>query len=128
MITYHGSKVDLPLVSSHAIHLANGGGQQASKSASQRGRRKEERVAFLSFVATVPHANEVKGTRKHATLKHTQEESGSQETRVAGDKALQHSDKAETKHADGKPDARLELLEDDVGRDFEEDVRHEEDD
>lgn len=40
--------------------------------------------------------------------------------------ALEHGDEAEAKHVDAEPDMGLELLEEDVGRDLEEDVGHEE--
>ena len=79
-------------------------------------------------MSTVPHTNQVEGTRKHACLEHTEEESSGKQTRVILHKALQHSNETETKHADAEPDARLHLFEKDIGLYLEEDVGDEEDD
>lgn len=41
---------------------------------------------------------------------------------------MKHGDQAEAEHVDAEPDVRPELPEEDVRRDLEEDVGHEEDD
>lgn len=79
-------------------------------------------------MSAVPHTNQVEGTREHACLEHTKEESSRKQTSVVLHKALQHSNESETKHADTEPDAGFHLFEEDVGRDLEEDVGDEKDD
>lgn len=79
-------------------------------------------------MTTVPHADEIKRSRKHATLKDTQKEPRRQKAGIARNKALEHSHESKPKHANRQPNARLELLENYVRRDFEQDIGHEEDD
>jgi hypothetical protein len=43
------------------------------------------------------------------------------------DENLEHSDETKPEHAYREPDSRFQLLEDDVGRDLEQDIRNEED-
>jgi hypothetical protein len=82
----------------------------------------------LRFVPTIPHADQIKCAWKHASLENTQEEARGEQAGVVGDKSLKQGDQAESEHVDGQPDMGLEVLEQQVGRDLEEDVGDEEDD
>jgi hypothetical protein len=129
-LSFYDPRPDSPpaLVAAYSIHLADCRGEQATESTSKCGGRKKERIALLCFVAAVPHANKIERARKHATLKDAQEESGSEKTGIALNEALEHSDETKAEHANGEPDARLQLLENDIGGYLEQNVRDEEDD
>ena len=86
-------------VSTHAVHLADRGGEKAAECPGKGRRREEEGVSLLRFVAAVPHTDEIEGTREHASLKYAQEKASCEETSVVGDETLDHGDKAEAKHA-----------------------------
>lgn len=67
-------------------------------------------------------------TGEHARLEKTEEETRSQQATVVLNEALAHGGETEEEHVDRQPHVRLELLEEDVGRNLEQTVRHEEDD
>jgi hypothetical protein len=132
-------------VSAHTVHLSDSTRKKTSKGASQGRGGKEECISFLRLVASVPHADQVKGTREHARLEYTEEEACSENSRVALRKALQHSDcvrlavilvkgtpgmaqrtQSKAKHANRQPYSRFQVFEDYVGGDLKQDVRHEE--
>ena len=65
-------------------------------------------------MAAVPHTDEVEGAREHASFEDTEEEACCEKARVALYDALEHGDEAKAEHANGEPDSRLELLQDDL--------------
>lgn len=115
-------------VSAHTVQFTNGRSEKTAKCTSKSRTVEKERVPPLRLVSSVPHTNQVKRTRKHACLEHTQEEARGQQPRVVLHQTLQEGDQTEAEHVDGQPHGGLELLEQDVGGDLEEAVGHEEDD
>lgn len=105
-----------------SLTLPDGGSQQAPESAGQRGGAEEEGESLLGLGALVPHGQEVEAAREHAALEQAQEEARGEDARVVLREPLEDHDRAEADAADGEPDARGELLEEDVGGDLEEDV------
>lgn len=67
-------------------------------------------------------------SREHARLENTQKETRCAQAGVALNEALKEGDQSEAKHVDAQPDMRLELLEKDVGGNFEQNVGDEEND
>jgi hypothetical protein len=76
---------------------------------------------------SIPHPNQIESSRKHARFKHAQKESRHQQTRIVLHKTLQHRHQPKTKHTDAKPDTGFHLLEQNIRRDFAENVGDEED-
>lgn len=111
----------------HAIHLANGRGEKPAKRSRQARAPEEEREAPLRLGSLVPHPDQVERAREHAGLGEAQEEPRGEQAAVALHQALADRDEAEEEHAARQPDVRLELLQQDVGRDFKGDVGDEED-
>jgi len=111
----------------NAVHLADAGGEQTTESTSQRSGGKEEGVSLLDLITFVPHGNEVRTSREDGSLEDAQEEASSEKTAQAMNKSLHDSDETETEHHKRQPDGRAELLQEEVGWDFEQDIRNEED-
>ena len=81
----------------------------------------------MCLVASIPHADQIKRTWKHAGFEYPQEEPSGEQASVVCDEALHHGHETEAEHANGEPNAGLQFLENDVGRNLEEDVGDEED-
>jgi len=104
-------------VATHAVHLADGAGEQAAEGAGQGGGAEEEAEALLGLAPLVPHAHEVEAwavsiykkknwlreqhtPRKHAGLEHAQEEAGGHEPAPVLDQALADHDETKHEHAE----------------------------
>jgi hypothetical protein len=109
-------------VAAHHVHLADGGGQETAECAGKGGAAEEEGIALLSFGALVPHTDQVKAAREHAALEQAEEETGRQKPGKVLNKPLEACHQPKQEHTGRKPDMRLELLEQNIGRDLEEDV------
>jgi hypothetical protein len=67
-------------------------------------------------------------TREHARLKDTKEEPTRQQAAVVLHHTLHHGSEAEEEHVGRQPYMWAEALQQDIGRDLEDDIGHEEDD
>ena len=114
-------------IPSHAVHLPDSRRKKTSKCACKTCATKEKRVPFLCLRALVPHPNQIERSRKHARLSKSEEEPCSEKTAPVLDKTLAYCNETKTEHAQREPYMRFESLQDNIRRDFEDDVGYEED-
>ena len=81
-------------VAAQAVHVGQGGGEQAAEGAGQRGRGEEEGEALLGLRALVPHADQVEAAGEHAGFGEAEEEARRPEALDGADEALADGDEA----------------------------------
>lgn len=107
-----------------AVHLSNSDGQQARKSATERGTREVDCLPEHDLFRPVEEGKPEGDTRQDTCLCEAEEGSIDEEARLARDDALEGGDDAPSRQKAGKPDGRRHLLDEEVRGHLEDDVGH----
>lgn len=112
---------------SHAIHLRQRIGQQAGEGAGKRRSTEEQTLPESQILWCVPRCQVICTARVLSSFCNTEHYSHGDQAVIVLHDARQSRHQAPRYHDGGQPDLRAELLEEEVGREFEEGVGEEED-
>ncbi|KAI6762495.1 hypothetical protein HG530_008475 [Fusarium avenaceum] len=115
------------LITTNTVHLRNSSSKETRESARQSTSTVKVGDAGGKVLGHVPESTEVHGTGVEASLEHTEKHANSKKSTEAFDDTVQGHDYTPDSNKDTKVDRwSLELLQKDVARDLEQDVRDEE--
>lgn len=116
-----------PTIPPHKIHLPNRTRQQPTKRTRQTRARKEQAKALLRLLSSIPHSQQIKTPREHATLENSQKEPRNQQPSIILNQPLANRHNSKPKTANTQPNTRREPFQKDIRWNFQDDIRHEED-